>query len=50
MGDGLTTLERALEFLGDRVKTTKQGYILDGKPCNTDKIFFEAGMKYDDNS
>lgn len=48
MGDGLTTLERAIEILGDRVKETRQGFVLDGKVCNTDKLFAAAGLKYDD--
>jgi hypothetical protein len=48
MGDGMTRLERALELLGSRVKQTKQGFMLDGKPCNTEKIFQTAGIPYED--
>jgi hypothetical protein len=44
----MTKLERVLESLGSRVKQTKQGFVLDGKPCNTEKIFKAAGISYDD--
>lgn len=48
VGDGLTTLERAMEILGDRAKETRKGFMLDGKLCNTDKIIHAAGLKFDD--
>jgi len=46
MGDGLTDLERALERLGSRIKETRDGFVLDGRLCNTKKVFEAAGMKY----
>jgi len=49
-GDGLTVLERALEALKERVKETRLGFILDGKPCNTRDILLAAGMDYADGS
>lgn len=47
-GDGLTILERAMLFLGDRVKETRQGFLLDGKVCNTKDVLRAAGMKFKD--
>jgi hypothetical protein len=48
MGDGMTVLERAMEYLGSRVKETRMGFTLDGKPCNTADILKAAGMSYKD--
>lgn len=48
MGDGMTVLERALAALGDRAAETRDGYKLDGKPCNTKDILKAAGMKFAD--
>lgn len=48
LGDGLTVLERALLALEDRVAETRQGYRLDGKPCNTRDLLNAAGMKFAD--
>lgn len=48
LGDGLTVLERALIALEGRVKETRMGFFLDGKPCNTKDILAAAGMKFAD--
>lgn len=47
-GDGLTILERAMLFLGNRARETRMGFLLDGKPCNTKDILRAAGMKFRD--
>lgn len=49
-GDGLTVLERAMLALGDRVKETRAGFILDGKICNTRDVLKAAGMKFADET
>lgn len=50
IGDGLTVLERAVLMLEDRVRETHQGYLLDGKPCNTKDILAAAGLKFADEA
>ena len=50
LGDGLTILERAILALEDRVQETRQGYKLDGKPCNTRDILDAAGLRFRDEA
>ena len=37
-GHELTQFERVLQYLGNRVKETKDCYLLDGKPCNASDL------------
>lgn len=48
MHNGMTVLERAEEFLGDRLKMTRSGWLLDGRPASTDAVMAAAGLKYAD--
>lgn len=41
-------MERCAEVLGDRFKETRLGYLLDGKPANTDKVVAAAGLLFKD--
>lgn len=48
--EGMTVLERAMEVLGDRAKETRQGFLLDGKPCNTKDLLSAANLGFADGS
>lgn len=41
-------MERCKDVLGPRMGETRQGFTLDGKPCNTRKIVEAAGLKFAD--
>lgn len=41
-------IDQAQEILGERMTETRQGYRLDGKPCNTGKLLAAAGLKCKD--
>lgn len=41
-------IDRCAEVLGERFKITKMGFLLDGKPANTDKVVAAAGLQYKD--
>ncbi|TFZ81649.1 hypothetical protein [Candidatus Macondimonas diazotrophica] len=40
----LTQLERAILILGDRVRTTPDGYFLDRTPVSVQRLLKEAGL------
>lgn len=42
-------IETAEIILGKRLKITKQGFLLDGKPANTEKVLKAAGLKFKDS-
>ena len=46
--DRAPLMERCAEVLGDRFKETKLGFLLDGKPANTDKVVAAAGLLFKD--
>lgn len=41
-------MERCAEVLGDRLKVTRMGFVLDGKIANTDKVVAAAGLLFKD--
>ena len=41
-------MERCAEVLKERFKITKMGFLLDGKPANTDKVVAAAGLLFKD--
>jgi hypothetical protein len=41
-------VEQAMSKLGKRAQVTKMGFLLDGKPVNTDKLLAAAGLKFAD--
>lgn len=41
-------IERCQDVLKDRLKITKLGFLLDGKPVNTDKVVAAAGLLFKD--
>ena len=41
-------MERCKEVLKDRMGQNRDGFLLDGKPANTDKIVAAAGLKFAD--
>ena len=43
--DGFTPVEKAAFILQGRLKITKQGFFLDGRPANTYAVLDAAGVK-----
>lgn len=41
-------MEQAQAILGPRMKETRLGFMLDGKPCNTKDILKAANLKFAD--
>lgn len=46
--DRAPLMERCKDVLGDRMGENRNGFLLDGKPANTDKIVAAAGLKFAD--
>jgi hypothetical protein len=46
--DRAPLMERCKDVLKDRMGENRQGYLLDGKPANTDKVVRAAGLQYAD--
>lgn len=46
--DAVGLIEQAQINLGTRMKETRMGFFLDGKPVNTGKLLAAAGLKFKD--
>ena len=45
-----TVLDTAFAILGPRLKENRQGFVLDGKPANLDKVLKAANLKCKDEA